>query len=328
MVSPLRIWQYSEPKGLWPALGGLAVVAHVGVIGLSLPYVDGLMGGGMSTADIVPVELIVTPDDERLAADATEASLPVEPPTVSASSPVNEVIEEETPQPQIRPVEQPRSNSVLEDEETAETEEETLEKEEETTTDAEEIPSETDKAEGTTPQNTDTPEQASVGEEEKVLGEQPQAEDPALPAIEGESLPSPGAEPAGNGADQVTSLGFASYDYVPDELRIDRVGVTLPAPQQTAAVSMRPQDVGCEEVTELPPMPLTYRVQISAAGMIQDGTPWKGNNGVRSLSPSESAIVCLLKRSGWTFTPATVEGGEFKPNSDLLLTFSLNLSAD
>ncbi|MGB3293857.1 MAG: hypothetical protein WBB01_12790, partial [Phormidesmis sp.] len=66
MVSPLQTWQHSEPKRLWLALGGLSVLVHIGLLGLSLPYLLELMarGGSRSSAIAPPIELVLVDPDE------------------------------------------------------------------------------------------------------------------------------------------------------------------------------------------------------------------------------------------------------------------------
>jgi len=76
MVLPLQTWQYSEPKRLWLLLGGLSVLAHVGMLGLSLPYVLELMepAGDRAATSFTPVELIVV--DEAAQATVSAAKRP------------------------------------------------------------------------------------------------------------------------------------------------------------------------------------------------------------------------------------------------------------
>lgn len=82
MVLPLQTWQYSEPKRLWPLLGGLSVLAHVGVLGLSLPYLLELMepvGDRVSTST-TPVELIVISGSAQSTASPAKPLTSVEEP--------------------------------------------------------------------------------------------------------------------------------------------------------------------------------------------------------------------------------------------------------
>ena len=59
MVAPLKTWQHAEPKALWPALSSLAIVAHIGVFGLSLPYLLRLMEpSGHRSAAAIPIQLV------------------------------------------------------------------------------------------------------------------------------------------------------------------------------------------------------------------------------------------------------------------------------
>lgn len=74
MVSPLKTWQHDEPKRLWLALGGLSVLAHIGVLGLSLPYILTIMqpSGEPTPSSVVPVELVADPVDQSAAERAAE----------------------------------------------------------------------------------------------------------------------------------------------------------------------------------------------------------------------------------------------------------------
>ena len=74
MVSPLKTWQHDEPKHLWLALGGLSVLVHIGLLGLSLPYILTIMqpSGESTLSSAVPVELVADPVDQAAAERAAE----------------------------------------------------------------------------------------------------------------------------------------------------------------------------------------------------------------------------------------------------------------
>ncbi|MEL6490027.1 MAG: hypothetical protein AAFQ95_08690 [Cyanobacteria bacterium J06621_3] len=342
MVSPLRIWQHSEPKGFWPALGGLAVVAHVGVIGLSLPYVAGLVGGeGGSASAVVAVELIVSTDTEPNPDETTESARGDDTPANEQSTQPLESTTPVAPSPPVRQspasvVEtsagetpsEPPSQQPLPAEQARQDNESPVAAE---SPSKNEVPSEEAPDERASEAQTGQNEEPAVEKDAETTSpeEMPSNEAGALPVLGGEQLPSPGDVSTGEGVAQFTALSFTGYDYVPDNLRQDRVARTFPEPDQTSAITVRPKDVACEEVSELPSTPLTYRVTISESGSIEEARPWTGRIEVaRSLSESESAIECLLRRSNWRFTPALDEDGKAYPFSDVLLTFTLNLESD
>lgn len=60
MVSSPQTWKHLEPKALWPTLGGLAVLMHLGILGFSLPYLVEIMRPMLKgKASAIPVELII-----------------------------------------------------------------------------------------------------------------------------------------------------------------------------------------------------------------------------------------------------------------------------
>lgn len=342
MVSPLHTWKHTEPKGLWPAVSGLAVMAHIGVIGLSLPYVGGLFSSNSDSAAVVPIELIV----ESEAKEPTEASfqpttgevsetippksnpdthktLPSANPATTVASSINETPAEapskqsaKPGEPSSEPAQDIQNNTDSPVEPEASGEDATSSKDTEginSSTENEASPSVTQE------------EEASPIEEENASNPNEEEE---LPIVGGGQLPDPDDTSFNQGADQVTALSLSSHTLVADEFRKDRFAITPPVPTEVSTAPVRPQDVGCQEVAELPAMPLTYRVTISTGGIIQAATPWTGNNAAPSLSESERSIICLLERSGWRFTPATDEDDIPIPHSDLLLTFTLDLSTD
>ncbi|MEL6350994.1 MAG: hypothetical protein AAFR58_04450 [Cyanobacteria bacterium J06627_28] len=98
MVSPLQTWQHHEPKGLWAGLGSLAVVAHMGILGFSLPYLlDIAQPSGEGFNAIAPIELIEV--------DAETSFEPTETPPQNSQSPT-------TAAPSERPETETAANDV------------------------------------------------------------------------------------------------------------------------------------------------------------------------------------------------------------------------
>lgn len=75
MVSPLKTWKHPESERLWPILGGLSVLAHIGLLGFSLPYLFELMQPSSSaeSATTIPIELIIESPQNSEAAALTKA---------------------------------------------------------------------------------------------------------------------------------------------------------------------------------------------------------------------------------------------------------------
>ncbi|MGD1899554.1 MAG: hypothetical protein ACFB16_21740 [Phormidesmis sp.] len=338
MVSPLQTWQHTEPKGLWSTLGGLAIVAHAGVLGLLLPYVASTMKSGQEGSPAaIPIELIEVADvdSELLPSQLTAASSITTQTTSLPAEPVSEQPITDTTAETSTATSSTEVLTVQSDEAIAE---KPLPAEEiaepvtptdpaENNNSAPTTESESSKSEETPPDSSQS-ETTPAEENEDSLPEQPESEE-TVPVISGEPIPLPGEAVTGEEGDQIASLSLVAHDYVPDELRIDRFAAILPTPsRQTTSSSVRPQDIGCGKVGELLQTQFTYRVGIDAAGTIISAAPWTGSNEALSLNASEEAIVCLLKQSKFEFVPAEDEEGSAIANSDLLLTFTLALDTD
>ncbi|MEO1445639.1 MAG: hypothetical protein AAFV46_05265, partial [Cyanobacteria bacterium J06635_11] len=70
MVSPLQTWKHPESKRLWPLLGGLSVLAHIGAMGFSLPYLLELMQPPGDRTAAIPIEMVVVDPDQQPATPA------------------------------------------------------------------------------------------------------------------------------------------------------------------------------------------------------------------------------------------------------------------
>jgi len=334
MISPLKTWQHSEPKGLWPALGGLAITAHVGVLGLSLPYVMQLMQPAGSPAAVVPIELIDV-DSAELVNSTPVESLADEASTVPTDSVLTD---RSLPQnDDTAPVATSSSESIasqpkVSELETSEFKTPELETSEPETPELETAPERTNPIEPPPADETDSdpnPTEPSPASTETApspatenLPESPQTEEP-LAALPGEqSLPLPEDSTGENAAAKTAYISVVDHSYVPTELLVD-VADTPPALDYSAVTSLSatPQDLGCGEV-DFSQGQVTYRAVVSPEGTLRSAAPWTGSIEPQSLSASEGAIACLLTAAGFSFTPAFTDGAAVA-NDSLLLTIDI-----
>ncbi|MEL6468084.1 MAG: hypothetical protein AAFQ74_00015 [Cyanobacteria bacterium J06623_4] len=358
MISPLQTWAHREPKGLWPALGGLAVVAHVGVLGLSLPYVLTLMQpSGAQSSVVVPIELIevdadvatstgpsVEPDFEPSAEpktspsptrDSTSETPPAQPPPSTSAAPpapANPATAEDILTTDDQPVvaQNETASDTTDTETPVDQDEPTAEPE---TTPPDEVPDESPGSntpeeepdllsEPTEPDDFERPD-AELPEEEPQKPEPIAEEDDTPPVVPGEDLlPTPEENNQGDDAAQQAYLNIVGHEYVPEDLLRD-VTDTPPAPlyEAVTSVTLQPRDVGCGQV-DFAERQVTYRVVVRPDGSLQSAVPWTGSIEGRSLSEGERAIACLLVSAGFSFTPATTDGQPVL-NDNLLLTIDI-----
>ncbi len=336
MVSPLKTWQHQEPKGLWPALGGLAVVAHVGAIGLSLPYVMELMRPAGSRSVVVPIELIevasAAPVDSvsddlassDLASDgsASDDSVSQETPTESnpeSSSESNlesDSLDTSEPREAETPSALPTDSTLLSSESAAITEQTPPEQTQPEQTQPEQTQSEQ-------PASTDPSTEAPAASTPAADSEASPEQETPLPTAPGDQpLPLPENSTGENAADKVAYLSVVDHSYVPTELLAD-VADTPPALDYSGATSLEatPQETGCGPV-DFSQGQVTYRAVVGPDGRLRSAIPWTGSIEPRSISESESAIACLLAAANFSFTPAYVQGTAVA-NDSLLLTISV-----
>lgn len=328
MVSPLQTWQHSQPRYFWPVLGGLSVLTHVGLLGLSLPYVLELMqpNGDRGAAIATPIELVVvdsaddpitqisTAASEETASNLTEAApeasssgeqTAAESDSASAEPP-------DTERPPSEPVERPSPNR----------------------SDPEPIDTDdpgTSGSGGSVEPSDDQPSPDQTGsdqtpsEDQGEAAPEPDGEPSGPPAIPGDqSLESPD-QSAGTESEQAAALSIVSHRQVPEQLQRD-ITDTPPVPLYGAAptaVTLRPSESQCQRIA-FPQPQATYRVAIRPDGTMARATPWTEGES-RDLSDSEKAIACLLESAGFAFEPARIEG-EPVLNDNLLLTVEVTES--
>ncbi|MGC1217709.1 MAG: hypothetical protein WA883_09555 [Phormidesmis sp.] len=322
MVSPLKTWQHSEPKGLWPALGGLAVTAHVGVLGLSLPYVMQLIQPAGSPAAVVPIELIDVDSAESINSTPVESladeasTVPTDSVPTDSSLPQNDDTAPAAASSPESQASKPKTSEL----ETSELETSELETAPERTNPIEPPANETDSSSNPAEPSQTSTETASPPATEN-LPKSPQEE--PLTALPGEqSLPLPEDSTGENAAAKTAYISVVDHSYVPTELLAD-VADTPPALDYSAVTSLSatPEDLGCGEV-DFSQGQVTYRAVVSREGTLRLATPWTGSIEPQSLSASESAIACLLTAAGFSFTPAFTDGTAVA-NDSLLLTIDI-----
>lgn len=361
MVSPLQTWTHREPKGLWPALGGLAVVAHVGVLGLSLPYILTLMQpSGVQSAAVVPIELIevdmadsvdsvessAEPESRPVSTAESTAEVPTsgatsQPMQTSPSNPVTASTPPSSADSNVLTADDQLVVAKAEDPPSAGQVEESANQDrlpvEPEATSPSELPSELPEdaqnsgspgIEPTLPDAPTEPNESGLPEFDLPAVEPPSPapipeEDDTPPVVPGEdALPVPEASDEGDGTEQQAYLNIVNHEYVPEELLRD-VTDTPPAPMYEAetSVTLKPRDIGCGQV-DFAQRQVMYRVVVRPDGSLQSAVPWTGSIEGRSLSEEESAIACLLVSAGFSFTPATTDG-EPVLNDNLILAIDI-----
>jgi outer membrane biosynthesis protein TonB len=87
MAAPLQLWQHPQPKRLWPILGGLSVLVHIGVLGLSLPHVlTFVQMANPAASSAIPIELVAETSTERSTETSTETPAETAESTATSSS--------------------------------------------------------------------------------------------------------------------------------------------------------------------------------------------------------------------------------------------------
>ncbi|MEL7512747.1 MAG: hypothetical protein AAGM27_11480 [Cyanobacteria bacterium J06554_3] len=331
MVSPLQTWQHHEPKGLWAGLGSLAVVAHMGILGFSLPYLlDIAQPSGEGFNAIAPIELIEV--------DAETSFEPTAAPPQTSQSPTAAA-------PSERPETETAANDVNRPSAITSTSDSTSAIAPATGSTTGSPPTPRPSTPGNTSPNNgqgssrsqgaapQTPFEPGSGDSESEANESEdnETEEPGSPAapgaqedpsgstsppessgepsssppesevsppvIPGEtSLPEPGNTPGSGASDnQQTYLSVTSHGYVPEALQRDLVD-TPPELIYGSKTSLEanPLDLGCGRV-DFSQTQVTYRVTIGADGALLSAIPWTNSIEAQPMSSSERAIACLLE---------------------------------
>lgn len=360
MVSPLQTWHHHEPKGLWAGLSGLAVVAHIGILGFSLPYLLRItqpIGEGFTA--IAPIELIEV--------DAKTSFKPTETTSQTSQSPATEAINEASEAdaasssvnrpaalsatgdsatatsppipgdtvgspPEQRPITPttPRNASPNNEQGSNRSEGGSTQTPSEPGSEDSDVGDEESNGAGspTTPGSSEDPpgstsSPGSSGESSGATPNSPPDSDASPPVIPGNpSLPEPSSTPGEVSDNQRTYLSVTSHGYVPESLQRDLVD-TPPELIYGGKTSLEanPVDLGCGQV-DFSLTQATYRVTIGADGALLSAIPWTNSIEAQPMSSSERAIACLLESADFSFTPALQDGSPVA-NSNLLLTIEV-----
>lgn len=317
MVSPLQTWQHPEPKRLWWALGGLSVLVHVGVLGLSLPYLLDLMvaGGAGSAAIAPPIELVLVdpadtaaPSEETVspseqAAPSANEDTPEDPPAASPAT------AEDRPSPE-RPAETNDSTSS----ESSSEDREQLEPQSDSST-SEEGASDTGASDtGPQPATPGSSDSSSAG------GAQSEETSDELPFLGGaETLPDPSESIAtGDGTESSFAVSVVGHSPPPEDQQYD-LKDTFPSVSEAAGATSIPlqRQADCEWFN-FSQQQWTYRVAVAVDGSIAQMSLLTAGGDERE----GEAIACLIERSALTLIPAQQEG-EAVYDDNLILTIEI-----
>ncbi len=339
MVSPLKTWKHPESEQLWPILGGLSVLAHIGILGFSLPYVFELMqtSGSSESAATIPIELIVepsqNPDDAVSNQIQSTDTGPIQPEVSSNESDAISGAEAtplfQEPSTNAAPLEPTPTATKAESQERQSSDRSTstssgsTNEESGGTAETESSTSSTDSPESTSPSPAQDTESQTTGSGEDNL-EASNNEPTELPTIASEGvLPAPEELTQAANARSLQSAALSIVDFSEvDGIQRD-VGKTPPRPKEgnlSSAIVLNPSDAGCGRL-EFSQQQWVYRVAVRENGTIQTATPWTGGIS-KPLSIEEEAITCLIENAGFEFEPALFDGQPIL-DDNLLLTISL-----
>jgi len=343
MVSPLKLWKHPQPKRLWPALSGLSVLAHIGILGVSLPYVVDLMQSesAATAAAAIPIELAAVSaqkdsvDSAARSAPVSESSLPdpakpsaPEPDSLPAAPPQNTAPAARPPVPN-----EPTVSTTLRNPPTQSERRQTPSDAEETAKSSEptppQQPSSAGSAQAEEKPDSQTDSGADIGSSpESPSPESPSPETPSnepseLPTVPGDqTLPLPGEESTNSEGNtpQSAFLSIVSFSEAPNQ---QDVGKTPPRPREgsiSSGVVLDPAAKGCPRLT-FSREQWIYRVLVDTNGQVERATIWTQMVS-RPMSDEESAIACLIENAGFAFEPALFDGEPIL-DDNLLLTISI-----
>lgn len=321
------------------------MLTHVGLLGLSLPYVLELMqpSGDRSAALATPIELVlVDPVDDSIAQTSAPASQP-DTATSSAETPEASTAESSAAEPSSEAdsasAERPDAERQTPSDRTATSDRHSPSSldaqapatDEPDTADSDPSPSEpseqsdqdqTSPAQDSSAQNPSGGQSEGQAEPDTSISDSDPSVPPTVPGDQ--PLESPDRS-AGTETEQAAAISILSHRQVPESLQRDLTD-TPPAPiysEGATAVTLRPSEHSCKRIA-FPQPPATYRVAIRPDGTMAQATPWTEGES-RDLSDSERAIACLLTSAGFAFEPARIEG-EPVLNDNLLLTIEITES--
>lgn len=332
MILPLQTWQHRDPKGLWPAIGGLAVLAHIGVIGMSVPYLLSLREAeAQNAATAIPIELSVEPSTESAPTEAPPTETPVietlaienDKPAVSdrravvesaiapqqvsfsARSHTSKPPPLESPSTPESTSEQP-DNPAAPQEKSAENEADKAIEDSETS-ETPETPDDTSEPSDVIPENSSQPSDNSSGGIQEIAS--------------GDPLPLPPDNSQVGQSLRIRTVLSPEYD--PAE------GSTRPGPRPELIDTrdewlLHPNEEGCGVVSTLTAQStLTYRVGINPDGTIHEANLLLGQE-IAPESEDAQAVACLIQKMGITFRRPGISEDDESIDDSLLMTFELS----
>lgn len=341
MISPLQTWQHQDPKGLWPVLSGLAFLAHVGVIGMSVPYLlEWQASEKQSSAVTIPIELVAIAPAESTALAPSDTAVPANSQSELPDSQRPAKSQASSARSQVNSVSQPLRPSTVAstdlvggslDSSISREQTENLEAQNEVQNIKPSMPepSSSSKETSETQREPIEREDNSVREstEASSQGSQPpesfdQSVEPdaslqaeTLQTVEGETLPSPSIDTQFGRSLQFKVVGSPQYDPVAD---------FESAPPELIdtgyAEVLQPEEKGCKAVsTQATGIPLIYRI-----GVNEDGTIYSASlqSSAALDSRDDEAVTCLIVSSGITFNRPSNSASRIDDN--LLMTFELS----
>lgn len=304
------------------------MLTHIGIIGMSVPYLVSLNQSGeeKSTATI-PIEFVVSDaadeaEPREVSTQPTQKATAVEPDpvkpntvaTAKASKPLRgNDVEKASSQTTVNAK---KANAVAKNQPTASVDEETPE----VTPDPVTPEPASSSSEGQTLPNDNQPSPEAEGKPESVEPEvedtEPEATGPEV--IEGEPLSPPA--PASDESGQFVAIRIGGFreDVVQDAPDV------LPVLESDRELGTKNSETaGCGEVA-LPAsaVSLVYRLRVGVDGSVELATLQPTGDGALVSEAGGRAIACLIETSGMTFSPAMVDG-EAKLDDSLLVTFEL-----
>ncbi len=319
MILPLQTWQHQDPKGLWPALGGLAVLAHIGVIGMSVPYLLSLREAeAQNTAIAIPIELSVEPSANSASVDPAvehdkpavsdsqavvkSAIAPNQEASFSARSPTVESLDSESSAPPESASEQP--DRTAEDQEASASDE--VNENNENIANAEETETTENESTAATPED---PSQSITASSENPL-----------PTIKGKPLTDPAA-----GGDRSTSPQISPKINIVGDLQYkpgQDIPITPPELIDWGDVA-RAEDCGTvgAQVTQ---SSLVYRMRVNLEDGSVEAASFVSSQGIEPSYDEDRVIACLIKKIGIKFRPTVFNNNDQKLDDSWLMTVELS----
>ena len=364
MISPLQTWQHQEHKGLWPAIGGLALLMHVGVIGMSVPYLLSWQASNeQSDSAAIPIDLVTVASEDQ--SNATQAEpAPLNNNAANSSASVSERSSERSeltaapatatisPTATAPTAQQPSGNLAGAGDTSGQiTTESNIENESSS--------SEPQSADDSSPEAPSSPENISDKPSDPVepeavpdtnevddfveASESSDASTPQSPANPVDDISQEEAPPITPSEEE--SLPTVDGDALPapavgsevgQSLQIRAVGVPKydpvedfeGVPPELIDIDyvglLRPEAEGCGAVSAL----ATQAPLIYRIAVSGDGSIYsaslQGGQAIAPDSADDKAVACLIKKTGITFSRVASDEGATPIDDSLLMTFELS----